>query len=65
MLLLVRMGNGKYQEGESEEDEESNISCSDGEDTDKENYMAVCYDRYWHANQNNSDNDGANEDGDE
>ena len=65
MCLLVRMGNGKYQNRESEDDTESDISCSDGEDTDEENYMAVCYDRVWRANQNDSDENGADEDGDE
>ena len=64
MCLLVRMGNGKYQNGESEDDTESDISCSDGEDTDYENHMAICYDRVWRANQNDSDENGADEDGD-
>ena len=61
--LECRMGSGEYQEGDDYA--VCDISCSDGESTDEENYMAVCYDRVWRANQNDSDENGADEDGDE
>ena len=63
MLRDVRIGNGDYEDGE--DDVRSEISCSDGESTDEENHMAVCYDRVWRANQTDSDENGADEDGDE